>query len=83
MNAFPNPFSGSLSFKYKIDINAGVKIVICDISGRQVQTIDQGYQTSGDYQYNLNATLILPGNYFASLYVNNELAQTIKLVKTE
>jgi hypothetical protein len=82
MNAFPNPFAGELSFRYKLEIAGNVKIEITDVNDRSVHQLNQGYKTPGDYTIRWNAASLPAGSYLANLSIDNQHVQTIKLVKT-
>jgi len=81
MNAFPNPFSSSISFGYKLDVDGKVSIQITDITGRTVGMLNEGNKTAGDYTRQWNTSELSAGNYIATLIINNTQIQTIKLVK--
>ena len=83
MNAYPNPFSSQVTFRYKLDDDATISIQVMDITGRLVNTADLGNKSSGDYTYQMNTATLVPGNYFAILLVNNQRVQSIKVVKTQ
>lgn len=82
MVAYPNPFTNQLSFKYKLPTSAKVQIELLDINGRLVSTINEGNVTAGEHFSHWNGAELVPGNYFARFAVNNQILQTIKLVKT-
>jgi hypothetical protein len=81
MNAFPNPFSSSITFGYKLDVDGKVSIQITDITGRTVGMLNEGYTTAGDYTQQWNTNELATGNYIATLIINSTQIQTIKLVK--
>jgi len=83
MNAYPNPFSSQVTFRYKLDDDAAISIQVMDITGRLVNSADLGNKSSGDYTYQMNTATLVPGNYFAILLVNNQRVQSIKVVKTQ
>jgi len=82
MNAYPNPFSNSLSFRYKLDVPGNVTITLADVTGRSIATINEGSKTAGDYTKQFNASSLPAGSYIATLSVDNEQVQSIKLVKS-
>ena len=82
MNAYPNPFAGQLSFRYKLDVPGTIRIDLMDITGKTVNTIDAGYKAIGDYTDAINTSALGTGNYIAVLSVNGQKAQTIKIVKS-
>jgi hypothetical protein len=83
MNAYPNPFSSQITFRYLVNASATISIQVMDISGRVVNVVDFGNQAAGNYTYQWNTADLAPGNYFAVMLINNQKAQTIKVVKTQ
>ena len=81
MNAFPNPFSSQVSFRYKLDVAGKVNIQVTDITGRVVSTIEPGNKTPGDYTQQLNTAALAPGNYIAVLSLDGQKIQSLKIVK--
>ena len=82
MNAFPNPFMSQLTFRVKLDVAANVVIKITDVSGRVVKVLNEGYQSTGEYNFPCDASSLPAGVYIANLLANNETQQAIKLTKT-
>ena len=81
MNAFPNPFSSQISFKYLLDVAGKVSIQVMDINGRVVNVINDGYKTPGNYTDQMSTNNLPAGNYIAVLLINDQKIQTIKMVK--
>ena len=82
MNAYPNPFTASVSFRYKIASNANVQINVVDINGRLVQSIQEGHKAAGEYTSQwTGAGNLATGSYFAQLMIGGNVTQTVKLVK--
>jgi hypothetical protein len=81
MNAYPNPFAGQISFHYKMSLSGKVAIQIMDIKGNVVNTINDGYRTAGDYTDQWSTDNLSAGNYIATLSINGQQIQTIKLTK--
>jgi len=81
MNAFPNPFSSQVSFRYKLDVAGKVNIQVTDITGRVVSMIEPGNKTPGDYTQQLNTAALAPGNYIAVLSLDGQKVQSLKIVK--
>jgi len=74
-NSYPNPFNGTTDISYKIPINSLVNLVIFDISGREVKTLKNEYQTAGYYKikwqgYNNSGNPVSSGVYFYQLKTN-------------
>lgn len=80
---YPNPFTVELSIPYIIGQSGdnNVKIMITDLAGRTVN-IHETVQDLGKYVYTWTpGESVADGVYFVSLYVNDTLMQTAKVVK--
>jgi hypothetical protein len=60
----PNPFNENSMITYSIKEGANVSVEFVDVSGKVVKTINQGNQTAGSYQIDLNAGDFAEGVYF-------------------
>lgn len=86
MKAFPNPFSSEVHLDFTVGTVAGetpvhhVRLTFADITGRQVHSADIATPAPGRYGYTWKAEGMPQGIYFATLYLNNCAAHTIKLV---
>ena len=81
MVAGPNPFQSSVSLRYKLAIDGNVLIRLVDANGRQIDLLDQGYQTAGNYTVHWNGSHLSPRLCLATLTVNDKAYTTLKLVK--
>lgn len=80
LNAYPNPANNSTTITYSLNKSGNVNIVITDIMGRIVKTMEQGSQVAGtSYNVNLNTSDLANGTYFYTLSVDGE-RQTKKFV---
>ncbi len=80
LNLFPNPANNEASISYSLNKSGNVSIVITDIMGRTVKTINQGNQVAGEqYNVNLSTSDLANGTYFYTMNVNGE-KQTKKFV---
>jgi hypothetical protein len=82
MVAYPNPFASQVAFNYKVSITGSVTIHIMDVSGRVVEVINEGNRTAGNYTAKWNSSAVATGTYLATMTVNGQNIQTIKIVKT-
>lgn len=86
IKAFPNPFSSEVHLDITVGTQAAtllsgdVTLVFTDIAGRRVHTATVDTPVAGRYSYTWNATAMPKGVYFATLYLNNAAAHTVKLV---
>ncbi len=64
---YPNPFNPVTTFRYTLPEAQNVSITIYDITGRQVETLLNGYQQAGSYMLKWNASHYSTGIYFYRL----------------
>ncbi|MBK7104210.1 MAG: T9SS type A sorting domain-containing protein [Ignavibacteriae bacterium] len=73
---YPNPFNPTTKIKYTIQSNlknstTNVKLVVFDILGREVKTLINEKQKSGNYEIIFNARNLASGAYFYKLDAGN------------
>jgi hypothetical protein len=83
MTAYPNPFNGNVTFRYRMSMSGDVRIQIVDVTGKTVMVINQPAKQAGEYNTPWNGKNLAAGNYFAQLTVNNKQLNTVKLVKID
>ncbi len=81
LSAYPNPMINNVTFKYKLDVNANITLQITDLQGRSVAVINEGSKSAGVYTVSFDGSNMSAGNYIVSIIANNQLQQTVKLVK--
>jgi len=64
---YPNPFNPVTTFRYTLPEAQNISITIYDITGRQVETLLNGYQQAGSYMLKWNASHYSTGIYFYRL----------------
>lgn len=64
---YPNPFNPKTSIKFDLAKTGLVKLVVYDITGRQVSELVNGVYTAGQYRYDFNASELASGIYFYKL----------------
>ncbi|MEO6694642.1 MAG: YCF48-related protein [Ignavibacteria bacterium] len=80
---YPNPFNSTTIIKYKITKYSEIKISLYDISGKELINLVNEYQTTGNYEILFDASEFSTGVYFYSLFINNRLIKTKKLILTK
>ena len=65
--AYPNPFNPITNISYSLPENDIITINIYDIKGNHVQTVIDGYQEMGDYNFLWNAQNQSSGLYFVKM----------------
>jgi len=76
---FPNPFSTSTTFPYQIKESGNVTFRIIDLTGKEIEVINQGNKTPGDYQLVLQTEKLNNGIYYFQMTTNNKVS-TKKMV---
>ena len=64
---FPNPFNPSTSIQYDIPANSFVKLIVYDITGKEVTTLINETMPAGKYEAVWNGKEYASGVYFARL----------------
>lgn len=61
---YPNPFNPSTAISYQLSAVSHVTLKIYDVLGREVATLVDGLQTSGEHSITFNASRYASGMYF-------------------
>jgi photosystem II stability/assembly factor-like uncharacterized protein len=79
----PNPFNPVTHIKYSIGIPSGqiikssyVKLIVYDITGKEVKTLVNQKQSEGTYEVTFDGTGYSSGVYFYSLYVYDPVSSS-------
>ena len=78
-NAYPNPFNASTAISYQLLAVSKVNLTIYDITGREVFTLLEGYQSAGTHSVVFDAKDLTSGVYFARLEAG-DFRQTRKML---
>jgi hypothetical protein len=78
----PNPSNGSTMINYSIANSGNVMLEVYDVTGKLVESVDQGTQAAGQHSVNLNTSSYAPGVYFYTLNVDG-VKVTRKMVISE
>ena len=76
---YPNPFNPSTSINYSIPIGGIVKLKVFDVLGREVATLVNTQQKTGNHKIEFNASKFASGIYFYTLQINDFIS-TKKMV---
>ena len=76
---YPNPFNPSTKISYTIPQGANVRLKVYDVTGREVKTLVDEFQSKGNYNINFNASDLPSGIYFYRLTAGN-FANTKKMI---
>jgi len=64
LQIYPNPFSNSATIEYTLPEGSDVEIVLYDLTGRKIENLYSGYQSSGIHTLSINVNDLNPGIYF-------------------
>jgi hypothetical protein len=78
---FPNPFSVSTTINYFVKKNCEIRIVLYDISGREIKILNDENAEAGAHELKINAQelSLSPGNYFCSFQCG-DINQSVKII---
>ncbi|MCA6074315.1 S8 family serine peptidase [Fulvivirga sedimenti] len=77
----PNPVTnGQAKLVYYLENTSNVKIIISDLQGRVYETIDQSDLHEGSHSTLLNLSKVPRGMILCTLWVNESVSQTFKLI---
>ena len=68
---YPNPSSGSFTIDYSLNEKANIKMLLFDMTGRQISELMDQNKSAGNYTYHTNDLNILHGTYILKIYKDN------------
>jgi hypothetical protein len=68
---YPNPFNPATQIKYGLPTSGHVTLKLYDLTGREVATLVDQFQTAGEFTVTFNAAGLSTGVYFYRLHVGN------------
>jgi len=77
---YPNPFNPLTLIAYSVPRKSNVRVSIYDIAGQLVKTLVNTEQNSGNYSVTYDADDLSSGVYFYSMFANNSLVGTRKMI---
>lgn len=77
---YPNPFNGSTKITVSINKTYFTRITIYNIEGKQIAILTNKSLTAGNHTFYLNSENLNSGVYFYTLYLNDIIADTRKMI---
>lgn len=68
---YPNPFNPITKINYDLPFDGKVKLKIFDLSGKEVMSLVDGFQSAGYYTSNFNGSDLGSGVYFYRIFINS------------
>jgi hypothetical protein len=75
----PNPFSNSTQIEFHLPSDGFVSLKVCDLSGREIETLVSGQLEKGEYTYTFHSANLESGIYLYKLSAGNKV-MTRKMV---
>jgi hypothetical protein len=79
LDAYPNPFNGSVNIKYSLTQSSDVNIAIYNLSGQKVEDVIDGYQIAGDHAIMWDAGSLSSGVYYCK-FSDGNFSRSSKLI---
>jgi hypothetical protein len=76
-----NPFTNETSLQYNVAEAGHVSILLYDLNGKLVKTIENQDKSKGIYEVRVNGSDLNAGAYIARILIDGQAAQTVKLSK--
>ena len=67
LNIYPNPFNPITNISFELPENGHIDLMIYDITGRQIETLVNGFQLAGYHSINWDASPYLSGVYLVRM----------------
>jgi hypothetical protein len=77
---YPNPTSGETTINYTIANAENVKVLVVDVTGKVVKTVENGLQLAGDHSVSFDAAGLANGAYYVNI-VTEASTVTKKFIK--
>ncbi len=82
MSSYPNPFTESTTFKFRVAQPDRVRINIYDIQGNLIQQVFNDHRQPGIYELTWNSPDVSTGIYIAQIVAeNSNIRQSVKIIK--
>jgi hexosaminidase len=73
LECYPNPANNSVFINYKLNVPSNVKLVICDLNGKEIFELENVFKSEGIYKIKFNTETFANGEYYCSLFYNNKI----------
>ncbi len=77
---FPNPATDEVSVRYTLGNASDVTVEIVDITGKEIARFEEGTQTAGVHQLDVNTSTFAEGVYYVTI-ASGDASTTKKIVK--
>ncbi len=79
---YPNPFNPNTVIGFNLPASGFVKLIVYDVSGREITTLIDGYRNTGYNEANFNGNELSSGIYFYNISSgNNSITKKMLLIR--
>jgi hypothetical protein len=78
---YPNPFVESTTVRLHVATPGRIEIRLFDATGKLLRTVLDEPKDAGDYAFSVPTADLPSGRYFAAIFADGQVVQTLKLVK--
>jgi len=72
-SSYPNPFNNSLTIKLGVPEDGKIIVSVFDLTGKKIETLNNGYYTAGIHEFNWSADGYSSGLYFLMIGYNGKI----------
>ena len=72
LKIFPNPVHDFVTARISLNQSTRIKLIVCDQSGRDLQTVTDGWASAGTHSFQFNIQSLPNGIYWCRLFTGNE-----------
>jgi len=69
---YPNPFNPTTTINYELRTASNVKLIVYDIKGKEITTLVNQKQNTGEYKVTFDGSGFTSGIYFYKMEINND-----------
>ena len=72
VNIFPNPTVSAFTVNFELEKSCNMKIMLCDILGKEIMQIYDGFATVGNFTETVNTENLTSGIYFLKIFIDGK-----------
>jgi len=83
LKCFPNPFAGSTTLEFVLDVPGHVGIALFNTNGQQISILDEGLQPAGTHRIVMDGKTVPAGIYFCRFIAGNKVILKKLVIRNE
>ncbi|HUF08719.1 MAG TPA: T9SS type A sorting domain-containing protein, partial [Rhodothermales bacterium] len=77
---YPNPVSGSATIEYGLPLEGDVTIVLYDMLGRRIRTLEDRFHEPGPHRYTFSTNDLAGGHYYYVMTIGSQFIARRRMV---